>query len=130
MTDALDRPELLDPEHFSELAAVVLRVLDDWGLDSEQQSALLGFPVAARRRRAHPSLPAHVDRVTLQRLSYVLTIERSVRMAFPHNMAMARYWVTTPHPLFDQRSPLQVMLSGGLEGMEQIVSYLTCTGEW
>jgi uncharacterized protein (DUF2384 family) len=130
MTDELDRPELLDPGHLGELTTVVLQVLDDWGLQGEEQAALLGLALTVRRGRARLDLPLSPDRQTLQRLSYVLQIERAVRTAFPHNVSMARYWVTTPHPLFEGRSPLQVMLAGGLEGMEQIVSYLTCTGEW
>ena len=130
MIEGLDREDLLEPEHLGELIAVVLRVLDEWGLDREQQSVLLGFTLGPRRRRAHQDVPLRADRETLQRLSHLLSIERAVRTAFPHNVAMARYWVTTPHPLFEDRTPLEVMLASGMEGMEQIVSYLTCRDPW
>jgi uncharacterized protein (DUF2384 family) len=133
MTDELDRPEPFDQEHLSELTAVVLRLLDDWGIAPEDQPALLGLPAGTRPRalqRYRLGTPLPQDRETLERLSHLLNIERAVRTAFPHNVSMARFWITTPHPLFEDRTPLQVMLAEGLEGMVQIVSYLHGRGDW
>lgn len=133
MNEDLDRPELFAPEHLAELTAVVLRLLDDWGVKPLDQPVLLGLPAGTRGRgfeRYLRGTPLPQDRQTLQRISHLLGIERAVRTAFPHNVAMARYWVSTPHPLFEDLSPLEVMLRDGLEGMQQIVSYLNCTDTW
>lgn len=117
-----------------ELAAVVIRVLDDWGVAPEDQPVLLGLPAGTRGRameryrRGMTPLPG--DRETLQRISYLLTIERAVQTAFPHNAAMARYWVTTPQALFAGRSPLEIMLAEGVEGIEQVVRHLQCADGW
>ncbi len=131
MQDDLDREPLLEPDHVSEIAAVVLRVLDEWGVAPGEQAVLLGAPAPARGRgRRTAPLALTPDRATLARLSHLLSIERAVRTAFPHNVAMARYWVTTPHPMFGDQTPLAVMVEGGIEGMERIVAYLNCTETW
>jgi hypothetical protein len=131
VSDDLDHEPLLEPEHVSEIAAVVRRILDDWGVEPGDQALLLGSPAPARGRgRRGAPLPLAPDRATLARLSHLLSIERAVRTAFPHNAVMARYWVTTPHPLFSDQTPLAVMLAGGVEGMERIVGYLNCTETW
>ena len=131
MSDGLDHEPLLEPDHVTEIGAVVQRILDDWGVAPGQQAVLLGSPGPARGRgrRAAP-LALTPDHATLARLSHLLSIERAVRTAFPHNVAMARYWVTTPHHLFGDQTPLAVMLEGGVEGMERIVAYLNCTETW
>lgn len=131
MSDSLDHEPLLEPDHVTEIAAVVLRILDEWGVAPGQQAVLLGSPgpTPGRRRRV-ASVALVPDRATLARLSHLLSIERAVRTAFPHNAMMARYWVTTPHPLFGDQTPLAVMLEGGVQGMERIVAYLNCTETW
>jgi len=133
MPDELDHEPLLETDHLTELTAVVMRVLDDWGVAAKDQTVLLGLPAGTRGRtleRFRQGMPLPEDRTTLQRLSHLLTIERAVRTAFPHNAAMARFWVTTPHPLLGDLTPLDVMLMQGLEGMEQIVGFLICTDTW
>jgi hypothetical protein len=133
VSDELDHEPLLETDRLLELTAVVMRMLDDWGVDPKDQPALLGLPVGTRARvleRFRRGTPFPQDRATLQRISHLLTIERAVRTAFPHNAAMARYWVTTPNLLLSNQTPLQVMLAGGMEGMEQVVAYLNCTESW
>ena len=67
---------------------------------------------------------------TDQRLSYLLSIDRALHNVLPHNAAAARFWITTPNPLFRDQTPLHVMLTDGLAGMQRIVEHLNGPGEW
>ncbi len=116
-----------------ELTGVVMRLLDDWGVDWPDQAVLLGLPAHTRRRglrRYTQGVALPEDRDSLERLSYLLAIERSVRTAFPHSPSMAHLWITTPSHHFAGRTPLEVMLSDGVGGMETVARFLTCTEDW
>ncbi len=116
-----------------ELARVVMEVLDAWAIEPEQRAALLGLPEGTRKRvldRYRKGTPFSEDRDTQQRLSHVLTIHRLLGTALPHNPTMAAYWITSPNPYFNDRTPLEVMLNGGLDAMERIVRHLNGTGGW
>jgi hypothetical protein len=126
--------EQVDTEHLMELTVVVMRIIDEWGVEPHDQPTLLGLPLGTRPRALQryrdgsTTLPS--DRATLQRLSHLLAIDRAVQRAFPHHGAMGRYWVTTPHHVFGGQTPLQVMLVEGLEGIEQVVDCLNCSQAW
>ena len=141
-----------------ELTGVVMRLLDDWGVDWTNlfmactllllhpvwnrvflntplplYLVLLGLPAHTRRRglrRYTQGVALPEDRDSLERLSYLLAIERSVRTAFPHSPSMAHLWITTPSHHFAGRTPLEVMLSDGVGGMETVARFLTCTEDW
>jgi hypothetical protein len=116
-----------------ELTGVVLRLLDDWGVEPDDQASLLGLPHKLSVRdfnRHRKGTPFPNDEATLTRISHLLSIERCVRTAFPHSAAMARLWVTTPQARFDNHTPLEVMLADGLHGMATVVSHLQCTEVW
>ncbi len=117
----------------SELAQIVMQVLDEWGVEPEDRVILLGLPdktpVRALNRYRKGTAFAG-DEETQQRLSHLLNIYRLVRTILPHNAAMASYWITSPNPYFSERTPLQVMLESGLEGMEQVLRHLNGSGGW
>ncbi len=117
----------------AELARVVMEVLDEWSLEPEQRAALLGLPEGTRKRildRYRKGTPFSEDRDTQQRLSHVLNIHRILATVLPHNPAMAAHWITAPNPYFNDLTPLEVMLNGGLDGLERIVRHLNWSGGW
>ena len=123
----------MEPEARAELARVIMRVLDEWGLEPDQKVRLLGLPESTRARALRLYLqgtPLPDDQATDQRLSHLLSIDRALHTVLPHNTAAARFWITTPNPLFLDRTPLEVMLADGLLGMQHIVEHLNGTGEW
>lgn len=112
---------------------VVLGVLQEWGVTSSGQAVLLGLgddEGAAPFEAVRAGAPMPETTETLRRCSAILTIHRALETLYPNSRAMASYWVTTRNPLFQDRTPLEVMLGAGLAGMERVVEHLNGTGKW
>jgi hypothetical protein len=100
-------------------------IAEAWGLTVADQLKLLG--IASRstffkwRRETSPRLP----RDTLERLSYVLGIYKSLQILLPDPKA-ADEWVRKPNqaPLFGGRSALERMLSGQVADLYVVREYL------
>lgn len=126
-------PDTKSTPSAADLAQTIMRVLDNWGIEPLQQAALLGMPDGTRARalnryRQGTSFPE--DTATTSRISRLLTIEQALMTSFPHNVTMASYWVTTTNALLQDRTPVQVMLDRGLEGMDQVIGLLNGTDHW
>jgi hypothetical protein len=115
-----------------ELAGVVFRILDDWSVEARDQATLLGLPEGTKNRavlrlRKSGQLP---DGERLEeRLHYIVAIDRALDNLLPHNAPMARYWITTPYPLFGDVTPLSYMLARGVSGMAAVLAELNGTAE-
>jgi Protein of unknown function (DUF2384) len=100
-------------------------IAEAWGLTVADQLKLLG--IASRstffkwRRETSPRLP----RDTLERLSYVLGIYKSLQILLPDPKS-ADEWVRKPNhaPLFGGRSALERMLSGQVADLYVVREYL------
>jgi len=100
-------------------------IAEAWGLSIADQLKLLG--IASRstffkwRREASPRLP----RDTLERLSYLLGIYKSLQILLPDPQA-ADQWVRKPNDaaLFGGRSALDRMLSGHVADLYVVRQYL------
>jgi len=123
----------MEPKARADLARVIMQVLDQWELEPGQKVSLLGLPESIRARSLRRYLqgtPLPDDQATDQRISHLLSIDRALHTVLPHNAAGARLWITIPNPLFRDRTPLDVMLTDGLVGMQRIIEHLNGTGEW
>lgn len=123
----------LEVQRRRDMARVVVRVLNDWGLPAEAQARLLGTEEATPRAllgRFEEGLDAADEGPLLQRMSALLTIHKALLQMHPQSVEMANYWVTTPHPYFNDRPPVRLMLDRGLEGMQRIIEHLNGGGEW
>jgi hypothetical protein len=121
---------ILNPEEQEALAITVLKILDNWQVDPQHQVILLGLPEGTRpraltRHRQGQALPNENE--IMQRCQALLSIQSSLDTMFPHNTAMADYWVTTGNSQLGNKSPLQVMLENGLEGMRYVAGHLNNT---
>lgn len=100
-------------------------IAEAWGLTVVEQLQLLG--IASRstffkwRREPSPRLP----RDTLERLSYLLGIYKSLQILLPDPKA-ADEWVRKPNdaPLFGGKSALDRMLSGQVADLYVVREYL------
>jgi hypothetical protein len=124
-------PELQAPSVAPEqLAAAGLRAFERictaWQLSVDEQLRLLGQPprstfFAWRRDPERASLP----RDTLERLSYLLGIWKSLQILLP-DTAAADAWVRQPNaaPPFGGRSALARMLAGNVSDLHAVRVYL------
>jgi hypothetical protein len=102
-----------------------VNIAEHWGLSIAEQLKLLG--IASRstffkwRRERDPRLPGD----TLERLSYLLGIYKSLQILLPDARA-ADNWIRKPNTaaLFGGRSALERMLSGQVADLYVVRQYL------
>jgi hypothetical protein len=129
MTHAHPHRELVTVPGTESLGGAGLRAFENiataWELSVAEQLKLLG--IASRstyfkwRRERDPKVP----RDTLERLSYLLGIYKSLQILLPEARA-ADEWVRRPNnePLFGGRSALERMLSGQVSDLYVVRQYL------
>jgi hypothetical protein len=103
--------------------ATFFRIADEWALDSSQQMALLGLTSRTTFFRWKKAAPAALPPDTLERLSHVFGIYKSLQVLLPASAAAG--WIHRPNaaPLFDGRPALEMML-GGVAGLFLVRGYL------
>jgi hypothetical protein len=114
----------LSPAHLASAGlATFFRIAEDWHLDITQQMALLGLTSRTTFFRWKKSRPAALTPDTVERLSHVFGIYKSLQILLPGAAAAA--WVHRPNaaPLFDGRPALALML-GGVAGLFLVRAYL------
>lgn len=122
-----ERAKSFSPE---ELAAPGLRAFERiaqaWQLSVDEQLCLLGQPPRSTffAWRKHPER-ASLPRDTLERLSYLLGIWKSLQILLP-DAAAADAWVRQPNaaPAFGGRSALARMLAGNVSDLHAVRTYL------
>ncbi|HEY4217037.1 MAG TPA: MbcA/ParS/Xre antitoxin family protein [Gemmatimonadaceae bacterium] len=103
--------------------ATFFRIADEWTLDSSQQMALLGLTSRTTFFRWKKSAPTALPPDTLERLSHVFGIYKSLQVLLPAPAAAT--WIHRPNaaPLFDGHPALEMMLSG-VAGLFLVRAYL------
>jgi Protein of unknown function (DUF2384) len=102
------------------------RIAQAWGLSVDEQMALLGQPPRSTYfawRKAPQT--ARLSRDTLERLSNILGIYKSLQILLP-NAAAADAWVRQPNsaPLFGGQPALARMLAGNVADLNLVRRYL------
>lgn len=102
------------------------RIAQAWQLSVDEQLCLLGQPPRSTffAWRKHPER-ASLPRDTLERLSYLLGIWKSLQILLPDTPA-ADAWVRQPNtaPAFGGRSALERMLAGNVSDLHAVRTYL------
>lgn len=102
------------------------KIAELWGLTVDEQLALLGQPPRSTyfAWRKHPE-KASVSRDTLERLSNLLGIYKSLQILLP-DAAVADGWIRRPNAasLFGGRSALDRMLAGNVSDLNLVRRYL------
>lgn len=129
------QPQPLEPARApsitpQQMAAAGLRAFERiaalWRLSVEQQRVLLGLPPRSTffAWRRDPER-AHLSRDTLERLSLLLGIYKSLQILLPDPVA-ADAWLHRPNeaPMFGGRSALACMLGGAMTDLVRVRQYL------
>jgi hypothetical protein len=114
-------------------ARAVIALLDSWGVDDDDQIALLAMPADTRRGaiRAHrQGKPLPEDAGMLERIDHFLGIADALRTSYPHNQAMGGIWMHRKNSRFGDRTPLNAMLEDGLGSILAIRMHLDCSYDW
>ena len=117
-------PRYSDAEKAAAGLTAFFSITGEWGLNTEQQRALLGSPGRSTFFKWKKQLRGNLSRDTLDRISYLLGIYKAMHILFPDHSA--REWLRNPNsaPLFAGRSPLDHMLSGSLIALADVRRYL------
>jgi hypothetical protein len=116
--EAIDAPRLARAG-----LATFFNIAGEWRLDVAQQMALLGLASRTTFFRWKKRPPAALPPDTLERLSHVFGVYKSLQILLPG--AAAAEWIHRPNtaPLFDGRPALELMLSG-VAGLFLVRAYL------
>jgi hypothetical protein len=120
-------------EELGQLAKALMHLFDQWDLDLEQRVKLLDLPEDTKARtltryRNGEVLPDSGD--LLLRAKYLLGIQHSLETMLPMNTAIVHAWPTTENSSLQNRSPLDIMLERGIDGMKQVYDLLTAGEDW
>ncbi len=118
--------DLETPESRQALAKLVIRLFALWDLDTATQLSLLGLSTSSRallgKYRRGEALSANRD--TLDRVGWLLSIHKALRLLYPHNQALRAQWVKLRNRAFANHTPLEEMTEHGLIGIAKVARYL------
>ena len=111
----------------------IIRMLDQFGLDAEQQIRVLGFPEGTRTRtlRQHrENKPFPDDEQVQQRVSLLAHISDALRTTYPTNPQMAMFWIKQKNRHLDNCRPVEILGRGSRNDLISVLSLLDCTVHW
>ncbi len=118
------------------LSAAALRaffaIAQHWDLDAQARRTLLGgVPESTFYKYAADPQSAHLSRDTLERISHIIGIFKSINVLLPRP-EQADTWIKRPNEtaLFKGRSALDYMLSGRFEDLIAVRRYLDTARGW
>ncbi len=118
--------DLSTPESRARLARMIMRLFEHWQLSAGDQLNLLGLSptsraLLSRYRRGEP-LPGSRD--VMDRVGWLLSIHKSLRLLYPYNVDLRYSWVSRRNRQFDNLAPLEIMREEGIIGIAKVARYL------
>ena len=108
------------------LALMVTRLLDRWKISTADQLELLGLSRTSRAQiskyRNGGAVPSSRD--MLDRIGWLLSIHKSLRLLYPRNEHVRYTWVKRRNKILDDQRPLDIMKNQGLIGVARVARYL------
>jgi len=111
----------------------IIRMLDQFGLDADQQIRILGFPEGTKTRvlRQHrENKPFPDDAEVQQRVTLLAHISDALRTTYPTNPQMALFWIKQKNRHLGNSRPVEVLSRGGRNDLISVLSLLDCTVHW
>lgn len=89
-----------------------------WQLSEKEELGLLGWPARSTLYKWKKLESGALPYDTLIRISLILGIYKALHILYPQEK-IANVWIKMPNinPLFNGRSPLQVVIDQGIEGL-------------
>jgi len=108
------------------LARMVTRLFELWNLTTADQLELLGLSRTSRAQiskyRNGGAVPSSRD--MLDRIGWLLSIHKSLRLLYPRNENIRYTWVVRRNRILDDQRPLDIMKYQGLIGIARVARYL------
>ena len=123
----------LTPEDRTELARMVVNLLDDWGVEAADQVNLLALPEGTRTRilrRYQEDTPLPDDPAIMKRVEHLMGIADALRTTFPRNASIGLLWLKQPCKRLRRRRPMDIMVEDGLSGLITVRTHLDCSFAW
>jgi hypothetical protein len=120
-------------EDRTELARMVVNLLDDWGVEAADQVNLLALPEGTRTRmlrRYQQDTPLPDDPAIMKRVEHLMGIADALRTTFPRNASIGLLWLKQPCKRLRRRRPMDIMVEDGLSGLITVRTHLDCSFAW
>ena len=120
------RIDIESSEARKKLALMVTRLFELWNISTADQLELLGLSRTSRaqisRYRNGGAVPSSRD--MLDRIGWLLSIHKSLRLLYPRNENIRYTWVKRRNRILDDQRPLDIMTYQGLIGIARVARYL------
>ena len=120
------RIDLESSEARKKLARMVTRLFELWKISTADQLELLGLSRTSRAQiskyRNGGAVPSSRD--MLDRIGWLLSIHKSLRLLYPRNENIRYTWVKRRNRILDDQRPLDIMTYQGLLGIARVARYL------
>ena len=123
----------LSNEQKIELTHLIMNMLDEWGVSHSDKITLLALPSQIRTRamrRFYDNEALPDDDAVFERIDHLLGIADALRTSFPLNGHMAAFWLNQKNHRFENKTPLNFMLEGGLDNVVAVRAHLDCAWDW
>lgn len=120
-----------DQSEITLLTRQVLRQLDIWDLTPEQSMQLLGLgdEIKPRQLQSYRTGTKSLSQAPehLERMGHILGIGEALRTTYPFSAMMQMKWLNQAHRRFSGKTPLEVMLQEGIDGLLRVRVELDCS---
>ena len=123
----------LSDEERVALSRTIVELLNRWGVQSEDQVALLGLPADTKPRalrRYYENTPLPNSPEINERIDHLLGIADALRTSNPCSATADVIWLHAINHRFDNRTPLDAMIRDGLGGLLAVRTHLDCAYDW
>ena len=134
MDDVLERPRVaeeasLDDKSLDPVAVrAVVQISSKWGLTVSQTAALIREPDRSWNRLKNDPKPGSLDTDQRTRASALLGIYKGLHEFFGEELADQWVKMSNRNALFDNDTPLNLMLRGGIPAMLEVRDYVDALG--
>lgn len=111
-------------EKAAAIIKAVTRSADAWGLTNQEAAALFDVPIATWNRMKAGAYRGRLDQDKVTRASLIIGIFKGLRLLFNGPLAYGWPKAVNQGPGFSGRTPVEVMIEGGIPAMMAVRQHL------